>query len=157
MLLNLACCITTKSVQCSDRTFHWCKLLLWQTMNETRANKNRSTQRIFKSKQRYEYFLRYLVLHSLEKLMRCPSHSTVLVGILQRSAKVSRRSNRTLVESWPNRHCGYFCNGRFYVRLSFPHSCICTHNTSTEHQLLTTQVLSGQCSSNNSRYPCREN
>lgn len=97
------------------------------------------------------------MIHFLEKLMSCQSHSTVPVCILQRSAKVSRRSNRTLVEPLPNHHCGYFCNGRFYVQLSIQHPCICTHKTSTERQLLTTQVLLGQCSSKNSRCPCRGN
>lgn len=76
---------------------------------------------------------------------------------MRRSATVSRRSNRTLAELWPNHHCGYFCNGRFHVRLSVQHSCICIHKTNTERQLLTTQVLIGQNSRKYYRCPCRDN
>ena len=66
-------------------------------MTATDANKTRYMQLIFKSTQRYEYFL-HLVFHFLEKRLSCQTHRALPVCILRRSAKESRRSNRTLEE-----------------------------------------------------------
>lgn len=127
---------------------------VWLRLMKTRP----AVQLIFKNTQRHEWFLHLVIhCHFLEKLMSCQSHRIFPVCKMRRSTTVSRRSNRTLVEPWPNHHCGYFCNGRFHVRLSVQHSCICIRKTNTERQLLTTQVLIEQNSRKYYRCPCRGN